>query len=88
MLAEQNNAEEQNPCLIITKNMPCRPQYVCLTKPIITKAIWQTDERAINDLMSTWDKQTNPITTPPRDAHPINQNAFIHKKSGNRGQIR
>jgi len=72
MFAAANIPEEQIPCANIIIITPSNPHLVRLKAPIITSAIWTTEEYAITTFISLWTRQKI-LKIPP----PINVNENI-----------
>lgn len=69
MLAIKNNPEEQNPWPTIMNWAPLIPQFENVNSLDITKDIWATEDRAIKNLISVWNKQIRAISIPPAIDH-------------------
>lgn len=69
LLAIKNIPEEQNPCPTIMITAPFIPQEDRVKIPLITKAMWATEDKAINIFTSVWRKQKVARIAPPTMAH-------------------
>lgn len=64
-LAKKNKPEEQRPWATINIIEPTKEEKENLKIPIITKLIWETEEKAIIDFKSTWRIQIKLDKIPP-----------------------
>lgn len=71
VFAMKNNPEEQNPCPIIINWAPLIPQEVKVNTLEITIAICETEDKAIKNLISDWNKQIMATNSPPIKAQLI-----------------
>jgi len=69
-LAPVNIPDEQTPWAIIIINAPSTPHTDRDITPLITRAIWTTEEYAITTFMSLWIRQIKPNTPPPNTDSP------------------
>jgi len=72
VLARQKSKEEVNPWAIISIVAPIKLHGVWIKMDAMTRAMWLTEEYAINDFRSVWRKQIELVIIIPHNDKRIN----------------